>query len=137
MEERKSGYDRKIVPQITTLKPKSCHEIVEKIDNNLRSGEYTIYIDGEEFKVYCYNVRWKSVLQNQPLLIRECVGEREKKERESKMYIVNFCLDCVFNCQTVSDFLKVKLIKTLFERFIQLGKHVKIAINISITGAFG
>ena len=25
----------------------------------------------------------------------------------------------------------------LFERFIQLGKHVKIAINISITGAFG
>ena len=26
---------------------------------------------------------------------------------------------------------------TLFERFIQLGKHVKIAINISITGAFG
>ena len=26
---------------------------------------------------------------------------------------------------------------SLFERFIQLGKHVKIAINISITGAFG
>ena len=25
----------------------------------------------------------------------------------------------------------------VFERFIQLGKHVKIAINISITGAFG
>ena len=25
----------------------------------------------------------------------------------------------------------------IFERFIQLGKHVKIAINISITGAFG
>ena len=25
----------------------------------------------------------------------------------------------------------------LFERFIQLGKHVKIAINISITGTFG
>ena len=26
---------------------------------------------------------------------------------------------------------------TYIERFIQLGKHVKIAINISITGAFG
>ena len=25
----------------------------------------------------------------------------------------------------------------VFERFIQLGKHVKITINISITGAFG
>ena len=25
----------------------------------------------------------------------------------------------------------------IFERFIQLGKHVKIAINISIAGAFG
>ena len=25
----------------------------------------------------------------------------------------------------------------LFEKLIQLGKHVKIAINISITGAFG
>ena len=28
-------------------------------------------------------------------------------------------------------------VMTIFERFIQLGKHVKIAINISITGAFG
>ena len=27
--------------------------------------------------------------------------------------------------------------RVIFERFIQLGKHVKIAINISITGAFG
>ena len=26
---------------------------------------------------------------------------------------------------------------SIFERFIQLGKHVKIAIIISITGAFG
>ena len=25
----------------------------------------------------------------------------------------------------------------IFDRFIQLGKHVKIAIHISITGAFG
>ena len=30
-----------------------------------------------------------------------------------------------------------KINVTLFERFIQLGKHVKMAINISITGAFG
>ena len=28
-------------------------------------------------------------------------------------------------------------IRWIFERFIQLGKHVKIAININITGAFG
>ena len=28
-------------------------------------------------------------------------------------------------------------ISIIFEIFIQLGKHVKIAINISITGAFG
>ena len=27
--------------------------------------------------------------------------------------------------------------RSIFERFIQLGKHVKTAINISITGAFG
>ena len=31
----------------------------------------------------------------------------------------------------------IKCPNYLFERFIQLGKHVKIAINISITGAFG
>ena len=30
-----------------------------------------------------------------------------------------------------------KILGFVFERFIQLGKHVKIAINISITGAFG
>ena len=35
--------------------------------------------------------------------------------------------------KTIIDQLK----SNLFERFIQLGKHVKIAINISITGAFG
>ena len=28
-------------------------------------------------------------------------------------------------------------VPTIFERFIQLGKHVKIAIIINITGAFG
>ena len=31
----------------------------------------------------------------------------------------------------------INTILLIFERFIQLGKHVKIAINISITGAFG
>ena len=36
----------------------------------------------------------------------------------------------LFNCGDSS--VKVKV--TVFERFIQLGKHVKIAINISITG---
>ena len=30
-----------------------------------------------------------------------------------------------------------QILMSIFERFIQLGKHVKIAINISITGAFG
>ena len=34
------------------------------------------------------------------------------------------------------NFFITKLL-LIFERFIQLGKHVKIAINISITGAFG
>ena len=31
----------------------------------------------------------------------------------------------------------IVFIGSIFERFIQLGKHVKIAININITGAFG
>ena len=39
----------------------------------------------------------------------------------------------------LTDFPKLKKCSfwSIFERFIQLGKHVKIAINISITGAFG
>ena len=37
----------------------------------------------------------------------------------------------------LSTNLRLKNSYEMFERFIQLGKHVKIAINISITGAFG
>ena len=39
-------------------------------------------------------------------------------------------------CKHGFEISKVAIL-SIFERFIQLGKHVKIAINISITGAFG
>ena len=41
---------------------------------------------------------------------------------------------CLFCC----PYTYISYQKTpLFERFIKQGKHVKIAININITGAFG
>ena len=40
-------------------------------------------------------------------------------------------------CKISSYILKLTILFGIFERFIQLGKHVKIAINISITGGFG
>ena len=43
----------------------------------------------------------------------------------------------VKNQQIKTNTIVKNNIELIFERFIQLGKHVKIAINISITGAFG
>ena len=37
----------------------------------------------------------------------------------------------------ITDGDSARRLVCIFERFIQLGKHVKIAINISIAGAFG
>ena len=61
--------------------------------------------------------------------------ERLKEDRNGT--IINYNNSTIisfYNGTIINYYIMSQLI---FERFIQLGKHVKIAINISITGAFG
>ena len=52
--------------------------------------------------------------------------------RISKITTRQTCVDVANN-----DNVRITTVVPIFERFIQLGKHVKMAVNISITGAFG
>ena len=58
-----------------------------------------------------------------------------KLEQWERTCLLEFNLD---KCKVMHlEFNNNQKLSSIFERIIQLGKHVKIAINISITGAFG
>ena len=116
----------KVTKSFEILSEKDLETVLNEIIKNMNENFEKIPPD-TKYKFLCYKKVEINIFKYENL----------KKHVGSYIELPKNCNDKVLLTLKILMIFALFGVILIFERFIQLGKHVKIALNISITGAFG